>query len=230
MMRFAPIGAGLALIIACTIFQGKVLTDRWNAPSEEELQAYSDRMQNNLPKDIGDWEGENLEPEKNDKDWERQIRVAKVVGNLSRRYRNTLTGKTVDLFMVCGKPGNVAMHTPDICYVAAGFRMEESPYKYPIQTGSANPEFFTTRFVKESQTSTERLRIFWSWSADGNWQAPTVPKWTFARAPALYKMYVISHMSKSDDPIYEDPAIDFVKALVPELQQKVFPAAEKAAE
>ena len=46
----------------------------------------------------------------------------------------------------------------------------------------------------------------------------------FARSPALYKLYVIREMPRENEPLEEDPSVEFLRALTPALQKSLFPA------
>ena len=69
---------------------------------------------------------------------------------------------------------------------------------------------------KESSPTQEHLRIFWAWRAPGGgWAAPGNPRLTFARSPALYKLYVIRQMASPDEELETDPALDLISRLLP---------------
>ena len=78
------------------------------------------------------------------------------------------------------------------------------------ESKEAPADFWTARFIK-SGPSADPLRIFWAWSAAGNWSAPTNPRWTFGGAPFLCKLYVIRQMAKQDEPMEKEEALDFIR-------------------
>ena len=69
-----------------------------------------------------------------------------------------------------------------------------------------------------------QLHIFWAWSATGDWQAPDNPRLTFARAPLLYKLYVLREGTTDGERLEEDSCKEFIKRLLPELEQCLFQA------
>jgi hypothetical protein len=91
-----------------------------------------------------------------------------------------------------------------------------------VTPDSPEAAFWTARFHKTAGVAQEDLRIFWSWQAPGgDWSAPENPRLTFARSPALYKLYVIRPilMHKTpDEKLDTDPALDFIRRLLPELK------------
>jgi hypothetical protein len=77
-------------------------------------------------------------------------------------------------------------------------------------------------FSMADEASTVPLRVFWSWSGDGNWQVPDNPNKTFAHYPYLYKIYIIRRLLKEDEPVDGDPCMEFAKVLLPELKKSMF--------
>src|SRR5207248_510559 len=51
----------------------------------------------------------------------RQTEAAQVAGALSRRYTHRYTHAAATVLILCGRPGPVSVHTPDVCYSGAGF-------------------------------------------------------------------------------------------------------------
>jgi len=116
------------------------------------------------------------------------------------------------------------VHTPDVCYQGAGFTLAASPARSSAAPGEAGAEFWAARFLWAGPAPGSHRRIFWAWNAGGGWQAPDNPRLAFARYPALYKLYVIREMSKRDEPPENDPCREFMRLLLPELQEALFPA------
>ena len=67
------------------------------------------------PPTVGDWEGRPLEVEP------RELAAAGVIGGVLRRYVNRQDGRAVTVLLVCGPPGPIAVHTPDICFAGIGY-------------------------------------------------------------------------------------------------------------
>jgi hypothetical protein len=63
-----------------------------------------------------------------------------------------------------------------------------------------------------------QVRIIWTWFAGNAWSAPAGdPRGAFARYRALYKLYVIRDVPLTQEALDDDPAIEFLQRLVPEL-------------
>src|SRR5436309_2144589 len=105
--------AAIGLMLGAALLQGK-WSERWG--EFPELQAFADRIKN-VPLDIGDWHGVNLE----DMDT-RTMNAAGAVGSLSREYTHRVNRESkIRMHIVCGRMIDVFFHTPDRCYPANGF-------------------------------------------------------------------------------------------------------------
>ncbi len=206
MLRYLPPLVAAVLIVGTGIVHG-FWTDRW-APAVEPQKA-ADRLAT-VPMTIGDWDGKD--PEKAGES------VPGVVGSLQRIYTNRITGVTVVLALVCGRPGPVSIHTPDSCYAASG---------YTVGTQSTvevlpGVDFWTADPVRVKATEETRLRIFWAWNANQGWVASTDARTAFARRPVLHKLYVLRELNSLSEPVKDDPGLTFLRVLLPALDESLF--------
>jgi hypothetical protein len=191
-------------------------TDRWK-PSHrlEEATARLERV----PMTIGDWQAIPLELTAD------EVEMAQLTGYLSRKYVNRYNGQHVFMVLMCGRPGPVGAHTPDICMQGAGFEMVGSPSVYNLpDSGDPPPQFELARFKRTDAAEGSHELVVWSWNADGTWKAPTNPRLTFARYRALYKLYLQFEMPSAEAKLEDDPRAEFVRQLMPELDRALFPA------
>jgi hypothetical protein len=214
MARYLPVAAAAAIIIAAAILQG-IWTERWGAFPELEL--YADQLKN-VPMKIGDWTGEDLPPE--DK---RIMEIAGAVGSLSRIYHNE-HNEQVSIFIVCGRLDDVFFHSPDRCYPAAGFETSSEVSNQSIEAGSEVAEFKTATFLKADPGGNQNLRIYWSFNGSGPWVVPEAYRWAFAGQRALYKIYVVTPANGREQSEEQNPAVDFIRAAIPELNRAFAPA------
>jgi hypothetical protein len=220
MKQLAPVAVGVAVLLVCGLVHG-LWTDRWRPAAEP--RAWAERLQN-VPSTLGDWEGQDvpLEPKK--------LQIAETAGSLARNYVNRRTGARVALVLVCGRPGPVAVHAPDVCYPGSGYELVESPVRYTVPSRVNNgpsDQFWLARFRKPSAVAPVSLRIFWAWDATGTWEAPTNPRLEFGRYPALSKLYLIRQMDTADDSLEKDPCLEFLPLLLTELRRLLAPGAEQ---
>ena len=201
------------LLIASGVVHG-LWTDRWRpggAPA-----AWAARL-DDVPRTIGDWDGQDLPVEP------KHLQVAEAAGCLARAYVHRRTGVAVSVVLVCGRPGPVSVHTPDICFRGNGHGLLETPEKFPAAGPPAPAEFWTARFRKGESALPTYLRVFWGWDAGDGWRAPANPRLEFARRSALYKLYLIHQL---DEAPARDPCVEFLPLLLPELQRALFPEGE----
>ena len=175
--------AALALLVAAGLVHGR-LTDRWGTSTE--LVDAAARL-GRVPRSIGDWRGQDVPMDR------RQIDRAGIQGYVSRGYRNARDGREVSVLLVCGRPGPIAVHTPDVCYRGAGYEPEAEPVAEVLGTAGGRPaRFLKARFSKATAAGPRALDIAWAWNARGSWEAPSNPRVSFAAQPYLYKIYLIS--------------------------------------
>jgi hypothetical protein len=218
MYRLLPILAAGGLLLAYGAAEG-TWTERWHHSHATEDAAA--RLAT-VPPTIGDWQSrdEELDP--------RQAVKAELSGSLLRHYINRTNGARLTVVLVCGRPGPISLHTPDVCFVGSGQVLVESPKAQPMPDDHP-AQFFVGRFRSGEETAVEYSRAFWGWSANGDWSAPASPRFVFARAPALYKLYVIRPMVRADELLADDPAQEFMRRFLPQLREHLFGnATEKA--
>lgn len=211
-----PAAVAVVAIVAISVPQG-IYTERWGKDTSGDRDLYVARLAN-IPKDFGDWRGKDDEREVD----KRVLERAGHDGYVSRTYRNIKTNQEVSISLVCGHPQHIAEHTPDQCYVAAGFTQPSTAQAYRVTMNNGeSAEFRTTTFVKESQESATRLKIFWAWrTATEPWSGPSVnwAKIKFSGKPALYKLYVIDTTKPVRGRVdREGPAVAFIREVLPQI-------------
>jgi hypothetical protein len=207
MFRMFPAVIGIGAVLATGAVHG-TWTDRWGAP--EEPAAWAARM-DAIPLTTDDWEGEEVASKRTEYDG--------FAGHIYRRYVNRRTGKEVKLYLVCGKPGPVSVHTPDVCYGAVGYKvLARGKFTSPADGAVPAAELETGLFRQERAAEQNYLRIFWAWSTGGAWSAPAEPRRAFAGNPALYKIYLLHDMASPDEAAEEDPCSDLLKQLLPGME------------
>jgi len=214
-VRMLPILAALPLVVAYGLGEG-LWTGRWHR--DAALDRAVARLEN-VPMQIGDWQGKADELDA------KQAEAGNIDGYLLRRYTHARTGETITVLLVCGRPGPIAVHPPDVCYGGAGYTVMAPPARATV-TGEApagSAEFWGAVFEKKDAALPDRLAIRWAWGAGGQWTASDHPRVSFARAAALYKLYVICTAPGGDKPDAEVPSREFLPPLLAELQKALFP-------
>lgn len=208
--RLLLVVPALAAVLATGVVHG-FWTGRWQysaAPAEAASRL------GKVPLEAGDWLGQNLEADSR--------LLTDAYGVLYRRYVNRRTGKAVTLYLLCGRPGPVSVHTPDVCYGASGFIVTPLG-RQACKGGGAPVKMDAAQMVKKRSSEHLRLRVFWSWSAEGPWVVPDNPRVAFARHPVLYKLYLIRDLAQANEPVEDDPCLDLMRQLQPDLRRSLFP-------
>lgn len=226
MTRGIPIAVAIIVVAAATVVQAR-WSERWRpAISDEQIAELVSRF-DRVPRVIGSWE--NREDGEADPE---QMKAARAAGSLSRMYVNRFTGAVANVFIVCGTGRNVSIHTPDKCYVAAGYSMRRNPEVYDIldaEEGEKLGRCFTAPFtIEEATAGMSRLRIYWTWNGAGEWEAPGGPataKFSLARYDTLYKLYVITEIPSVRELPGENQAIEFMREFLPILNESFYPDA-----
>ncbi len=141
---------------------------------------------------------------------------------VSRQFLPQGAGRACVAAVTSGVPAEVAIHTPDVCYLGTGYRVKTPTSKQTILLpNGSQASFYVADFEKQSPTGVERIRVRWAWSANGAWEAPDFPRWYFGRSPLLYKLYVVHPLEEEEDLTKNDPYRTFVGGLAQELGQLV---------
>src|SRR5688572_8067455 len=135
MAKIIPSVVALMVLAAYGLAEG-LWTDRWQTSHEAEQAAA--RLAD-VPRTVGDWDGTDEELDA------RQVAVAQLLGHVMRKYTHRESGAAVTVLLVCGRPGPIAVHTPDVCFRGAGYALPAAPerQKFEADTLPAAPEFWS---------------------------------------------------------------------------------------
>jgi hypothetical protein len=210
MKRTILFAVALVLVIVSGAVHG-FWTGRWDSDVSVTPRLDS------VGQELGDWQGEDI-------DVPPQHRPG-ISGILCRKYTNRLSGDAVTVYLVCGVTGAVSIHTPDACYAASGFKVQ-APTNFTLKgdEGQASQEFKTARMVRTRQGDQTQLRIFWAWSSGGRWQVPEDARIAFPRQTHLCKLYLIHDQPRGGDNLDNEPCVELMKQLLPEMKRSLFAA------
>jgi hypothetical protein len=151
----------------------------------------------------------------------REAGIAELDGHISRQYFHRRKGTMISVLLACGRAGPISVHTPEVCYLGAGYTRVGAAKSYE-GTADLPFQFQVCDFRKTNVATPTLLRVFLSWGFKGEWSAPANPRLSFAGRPYLYKLYVVRGMSKANEPIDQDPATELIKDLMPQLLEALF--------
>lgn len=203
----------LAVLIALGLFQ-----HMWNLRAAEandpaEVMASLQR----IPLRVTRWEGQDDTDDYTDY-------PAGAIGPIrSIRYVDRAKGETLRILITAGMTGPMLVyHQPTDCYPGIGYELVAPAIRHKVVSPTDSAEFWVGRFTKSDGPAPSHLRVYWSFSATGDWQVPRSPRLAFARSPCLFKMYVIRVLRKADEALDKDPAQEFIRDFVPELRKTLF--------
>jgi EpsI family protein len=199
----------VALLAAAGVVEG-LRTNRWG--DSEDIRTAASRL-DAVPREFGSWTSTESPID------EKVLRVARAAGNVSRTYRNSKTGDAVSVLILCGPTGDIAAHTPDICYAGIGYTMIGRESKHSLALpGATTATYWSARFEKGTEAP---LEVIWAWSAGGDWVAAEQPRQEFVLRSALYKVYVSRTISPAERAGSKpaETTREFLSAFLPEVRK-----------
>jgi hypothetical protein len=214
MFRRFEVVIGVAVLVGATLWHAQIV-DRWgktNVAAEEFA-----KQLDNVPMTIGNWVGENYEITDDVK------RMAGAVGHVNRVYTNQTTSEQVKVWLVVGHARDTCRHTPVVCYPSHGMRQLDDEIHFSMPgNDDYEREFWTAVFKKEAgQHAGYRECVFWAWSVDPNWVAPSRPRVKFRNTKALYKLYFES--STISQNVADSPCVEFARQFLPVVNAALYP-------
>jgi hypothetical protein len=214
MRSWLPVAALAAVLlpgIGHAVYTGRLTMSSEPAASAARLAG--------LAADFDGWESKSITIDS------RQVIRAELAGYVARVYGQRGQDEKIGVFLACGRPGPISVHTPEICYAGIGYSMVGARKTVTVECSGYSAEFFMATFVKPSPSGEQKLRIYWSWKGDGAWQAPAHARWTFGGRSVLHKLSVIQSLAGADK-VSDETCLRFIQALIPKLEKSLF-ASEK---
>jgi hypothetical protein len=210
----------LAFFTAVSVLLGTGVLYRCLAQDSDQLTDAVARLPL-VPMKVGAWQGQDVAREEAD---ERNFERAGAKSYWMRTYVHEPSNTSVLAILMCGRAGRMAVHTPDVCYRGAGYGLLDEPEErtFKNEQGAMLGRFWFGEFTKTARISSS-LHLYWAWNAGEGWEAPAAPRWHFLGKPYLYKLYISHDPGNSPRlPTMTDPAADFLRQLVPELNKALF--------
>lgn len=211
---------GMLVLAMLLVASGGILygqyCNRWGEPqglldAAEQVEA--------IPKQIGPWimVEESRMPSST-------TEMLQCAGHINRKYLNEHTGDKISLAVIVGRPGPIAVHTPEICYSSRAYQLSQRREEIRMRLGANNSDAFWRVDFDSKNFMADDLRVYYAWSDGGPWRASQSPRFEFASATLLYKLQLATSLSpvRTDLGSAEqvgalrqdsDPAIEFLHAL-----------------
>ena len=145
-----------------------------------------------LPRLVGEWRLDEglvapLDPE--------IARFAGASDHITRQYTNIKNGETAVVLVVYGLASAVTLHTPDVCYPAAGYRVvatESKPdHELKIQGVDKTAIYRQGFYAKSFAGRTEYAEAVYSFRHAGDWLPDAATRWkAFRYRPGVFKVQV----------------------------------------
>jgi hypothetical protein len=257
---YAATAVFVLIVLVSGILHG-VQTFRWT--DKPSLDSYVARLRD-IPTQFDDWSNEigNLSPEqlirrgteviadpvtgRSEMRYLDNLKAHGIEDYILRDYRNRRSTETYTVLVVCGRPGPIASHTPDVCYRGSGYSQVGEQTRGDITIDDENSQERGKRYPLNllqfrppiTRLDARELQIRWAWMAPGELlKTPSNPRYDFAMKPALFKVYIHHELAvtasssalqspvKNDTPLpnvvtttRQDPSV-FLKAFLPRLEQ-----------
>lgn len=200
---FFGIVSAFSLLLLGGVAHG-VLSNRWGVA--EDIQALGEQL-SSIPMEIGPWKCE--EEGKLD---DRVVNILEATGYISRVYVHQATGEAVNVFLVFGPKGPIAVHTPEICYSSRAVTQTSERQSVPCDYDGKEGTIWKLGF--ETNTIDKRsMNVYYGWTDGGPWQAANSPR--FWRTDFLYKIQTSCQATGKK----EDSTDEFFKAFLPEARK-----------
>ena len=206
MGRYWPVVA-IVVVFGGIGLAGALKPSRGHSADAAEAQARLDA----LPMTLGAWTAAtNAIPPKH-------LQIAEAQAHLSRTYTNPATRSAVSVMLLYGEPGPLGAHTPETCYVGAGYRQLGAATTRDL----AGSSLWATNF-ETATPPTVTLSVSWGWGTGADWKASENPRFDFAAHSRIYKLYVSAVLPPGPAGT-RGPADDFAAALLAELRTRLAP-------
>lgn len=196
--------SALAIILLGGVAHG-VLSNRWGVA--EDIQSLGKQL-NSIPMEIGPWKCE----EEGILDDRTIYGILEANGYISRVYVHQATGEVVNVFLVFGPKGPIAVHTPEICYSARAVTQTSERQSVPCEYDGQDGSIWKLGFESNS-IDKRKMSVYYGWTDGGPWQAAKSPR--FWRTDFLYKIQTSSQATGKK----EDSTDEFFKVFMPEVRK-----------
>jgi EpsI family protein len=175
-----------------------------------------------LPLQLGDWEGtpEALDPQ-----------IARNTGctdYVFRTYQNRITGARVGVIVLYGPGEEVYIHSPALCYPAAGYASGSAEVTRTVRAGDAAYPFSTAVYSKGEGSGVERQEVYWAWGIGGRWQTNVAHHKEMERIAGMYKVHLSRLVREGELRDFGNPCELLLAELMPWLDRRIEEAKARA--
>jgi hypothetical protein len=141
------------------------------------------------------------------------VEMLECVGYYQAAYRSTLHPEwVVQLLVLVGPAGPLLVHSPEVCYPAAGNKYLSGPTPLEVTTNGGESSKLLVMMFKQGGLEGAKIRVGYAYSTGDEWQSPVDARRQFAGAPYLYKLQLHAVLPRGNEIIEDqDPISDFTQ-------------------
>jgi hypothetical protein len=198
------------LTIASGIVQGR-MSNRWG---HSEAMQTAAKIMEKLPTKFGNWQ--SLSSQEMSEEARNQLECA---GYVYRTYKNQNTGEIINMVLLLGPAGPIAVHTPEICYSSRAYKQIAPRECVTLSERSNNKDQFWSLTFRSTGVNGDLLQVYYAWSTGDCWLAAGNPRFSLAGQPYLYKIQLASSVPFYANLKASDPCKNFLQDILPMARQ-----------
>jgi hypothetical protein len=199
------IAIAIALIVTGGALYGSY-SQRWGQPAN--LVAMGQAVEQ-MPTQVGDWIMIDKAPMEKS-----ALEMLECAGYVNRKYQHRDSGQIVNLAIIVGPPGPIAVHTPEICFSSRAYEQQSNRERTILKSARGDNHSFWRLGFDTKNVLANKLRVYYAWSLGPEWVASESPRYEFAANPALYKLQLSAEIPPGELGDTEDPGREFLQALI----------------
>lgn len=198
-------GIAIGLIVIGGALYGNY-SQRWGPPAD--LLAMGQAV-DTMPDKIGDWN--KIDETRMEKS---VLEMLECAGYVNRQYQHRSTGQIVNVAVLVGPPGPIAVHTPEICFSSRAYEQRSIRERLEMKAQLAGVHSFWRLDFDTKNMLANRLRVYYAWSIGPRWIAADAPRYEFAAGPALYKLQLATEIPAGNFEENREAGEMFLQALI----------------
>ena len=203
--RWMALGVAVLITLTGGILYGNY-SQRWGA--SDEMRAAAIHL-GQLPREVGSWKAVEEVPIEDS-----TLQMLECAGHINRRYVNEETGKSLQLAIMLGPTGPIAVHTPEICYSSRAYEVQGERKESVLEASTGERHSFWTVDFTTRNALADGLRVYYAWGDGQKWFASNSPRFEFAGAPLLYKLQLATYVNPYAGDEGSDPSRQFLEELL----------------
>jgi hypothetical protein len=132
-------------------------------------------------------------------------------------YLNRSTGDVVNVAVILGPPGPIAVHTPEICYSSKEYKQTSHRRHEDLPEGDS---LWSVSF-RSNSVDAQSFAVYYGWSDGDVWHATYDPRFEYAGSPYLYKLQLAGRSNRVDADADHEACRRFLEAYLPQLKSRL---------